>query len=54
MIQEIMNIINEAWSEHISSWASETVLGLESGIDGKDEFLKDVEERLNELERRSI
>lgn len=46
-MEKIIIIIENSWNEHISSWAAETALGLESGIDGKLEFLEEIKEKLS-------
>lgn len=45
-IEKILKIIEETFDEEISSWSAETLLGLESGIEGKEEFLKKLKEKL--------
>lgn len=43
--EEILRIVREAFDNNISTWTGESVLGIESGIDGKDHFFKELEER---------
>ncbi len=47
--QEILKMIQEAFDNHISSSATETLLGLESRIEGKDEFFKEIKDRLIDM-----
>lgn len=44
--QEILEIVKTAFANNITSWANETILGLESGIEGKDDFLNEIAEQL--------
>ena len=44
--EDILKLVKETFEEEISSSASESALGLESHIDGKEEFLKRLEEKL--------
>jgi hypothetical protein len=39
MNEEFLKIVEETFNEEISSSCAETVLGLESWIDGKDNFI---------------
>jgi Zn finger protein HypA/HybF involved in hydrogenase expression len=43
---EILKIVKDAWDEHISSEAYESILGIGSTITGKTEFLLDIKEKL--------
>lgn len=47
--KDILKIVEETFDEEISTWSAETVLGLESGIDGKEEFLKILKIKLSAL-----
>ena len=49
--KDIIKIVKESFNNHISSWANETILGLESGIDGKEDFLSDVEKQIEQLKK---
>lgn len=44
--EEILKIVREAFDSHISTWIGESALGIESGIDGKDDFFKEIEEKI--------
>lgn len=46
--EEILEIVKQSFYNNITSWSAETILGLESGIDGFNEFVKEIEEKLNE------
>jgi hypothetical protein len=46
--EEILKIVREAFDNNISTWTGESVFGVESGIDGKDDFFKELEERITE------
>lgn len=43
---QIIQIVEQVFSEEISSSAFESALGLESTIDGKEEFLRVLRERI--------
>jgi hypothetical protein len=45
----ILKIVKEAFDEEISSSASETVLGLESHIEGEKEFFEKLKDKLKIL-----
>ena len=47
--QQILKMIQEAFDNHISSSATETVLGLESRIEGKEDFFKEIKEKLIDM-----
>lgn len=47
--EDILKIIDETFDEKISSYAFESILGLESYVDGKEEFMKSVKEKLKIL-----
>ena len=47
--QEILRMVEDAFDKHVTSWASNTILGLESGIEGKEEFIKEVQDKLKEM-----
>ena len=49
-MKHILKIVEETFDEEISSSCSETLLGLTSWIDGKEEFMKRLAERLAEVE----
>lgn len=44
--QEILEIIRTAFANNISAWANETILGLECGVNGKEDFLNEIAEQL--------
>lgn len=44
---QILKIVKEAFEYHVRSQAFETILGLESQIDGKEDFLKEVSDKLD-------
>jgi len=46
--KDVILLVRETFDEEISSWAAETVLGLESGIDGSQKFFESLERKLNE------
>ena len=46
---DILKIVKEAFDEEISSSASETLLGLESHIEGEKEFFEKLREKLKIL-----
>ena len=52
-MEETMKIIKEAWNNHIYSIANETILGLETSVEGKDEFLAEVKEKITKLKASS-
>jgi hypothetical protein len=47
--EDILKIIDETFDEEISSYAFESILGLESSVEGKKEFMKSVSEKLKVL-----
>lgn len=47
--QEILKMIQEAFDNNISSSATETLLGLESRIIGKEDFFKEIKEKLTDM-----
>lgn len=47
--EKLLKEINNAFDEEINSSASITALGLESEINGKDDFMKKVEEIVDKL-----
>ena len=47
--KDILKIVEETFDEEISTWSAETILGLESGIDGKEEFFKILKSKLSIL-----
>lgn len=47
--EKLLKEINNAFDEEINSSACVTVLGLESEINGKDDFMKKVEEIVDKL-----
>ena len=47
--EDIIKIIKDAFDENIHASASITVLGVESYIEGKDDFFKEIEEKLKNL-----
>lgn len=44
--KDILKIVEDTFNEEIYSSASETILGLESKIEGKGEFMKNLSEKL--------
>lgn len=48
-LEQILLLVDEAFSEEISASASETILGLESHVEGKEEFLKTLRTKLEQL-----
>jgi len=46
--EEILKIVNETFDEEISASGAITILGLESYIDGKEEFLKKIAEKVKD------
>lgn len=48
-INFILKIVSEAMDNNLSSWAAETVLGLECGIEGKEEALSEIKQKLTLL-----
>ena len=47
--KDILKIVDETFDEEISSYAFESILGLESSVEGKKEFMKSVTEKLKKL-----
>lgn len=47
--EDILKIVEEAFDEEISSMAFQSSLGLESEIQGKNEFMEKIKEKLNNL-----
>ena len=47
-VDEVVKLVDELFNEYVSSDAFESVLGLESEVVGKEEFLKNLRKRLNE------
>jgi hypothetical protein len=47
-IKDILKIVSETFGEEISTSCSETILGLESHIEGEEDFLKSLEAKLKE------
>ena len=47
--QDILKIVKDAFDEEISSSASETVLGVESQIEGEKEFFEKLKSKLKIL-----
>ena len=47
--KDILNIVLETFNEEISSDAVETLLGIESYITGKEDFMKSLECKLKKL-----
>lgn len=47
--EDILQLVRETFAEEISTSCSETVLGLESQIDGKDEFMSSLYKKLKVL-----
>ncbi len=52
--EQIIKIIEDSFDSHISPWAAETCLGIESGIDGKDKFFEEIKEKLEEFKSSQI
>ena len=48
-IDQIMTLIEETFGEEVSSTPSESALGLESEVIGKEEFLKRMKEKLEKI-----
>lgn len=48
-VKDILKLVEETFSEEISTSCTETVLGLESWIEGKEEFMKSLSEKLELL-----
>jgi hypothetical protein len=48
-VDEIMALIKESFDDNISSSAAESALGLESYIDGKEDFYVDLKKKLVNL-----
>jgi hypothetical protein len=44
--EEILKIVRDSFDYHISTWTGESVLGVESGIDGKEDFFEDLENKI--------
>jgi hypothetical protein len=44
--EEILKIVKEAFDNNISTWTGESALGIESGIDGKEDFFKEIEQKI--------
>lgn len=44
--KDILKMIETAFDNHISSSATETVLGIESYVEGKEDFYKELKEKL--------
>ena len=49
MREKLMKIIEDAFDENVSAWSSETCLGFEHGIEGKTEFLSNINAELAKL-----
>ena len=47
--KDILKLVEETFSEEISTSCTETVLGLESWIDGKEAFMEKLTEKLKLL-----
>jgi len=47
--KDILKLVEETFGEEISTSCAETVLGLESWIDGKEEFMEKLAEKLKLL-----
>jgi hypothetical protein len=47
--KDILKLVEETFCEEISTSCAETVLGLESWIDGKEEFMEKLAEKLKLL-----
>lgn len=47
--EEILEIIKTAKENHLYSYAYEGILGLESEIEGTDDFLKEINDKLDIL-----
>ena len=47
--RDILKLVEETFGEEISTSCSETVLGLESWIDGKEAFMEKLAEKLKLL-----
>ena len=45
-VDKILKIVDETFDEEIYTWVAETPLGLESGIEGREEFIKKLKEKL--------
>ena len=46
---DILKLVEETFDEEISSSCSETVLGLECWIDGKEKFMERLKEKIRDL-----
>ena len=53
-VTQIMKLVKETFDEEISTFANETVIGLESGIDGKESFYEKLKEKLEKIENPSV
>ena len=49
LVEQILELVRESFSEHVSSSASETVLGLESHLEGTEDWEKDLREKLFDI-----
>lgn len=47
--KDILKIVEDTFNEEIYSSTSETILGLESQIEGKEEFMKNLSDKLKIL-----
>ena len=46
--EQILEIIQEAWGDNISCTAAETILGLESFIEGRSAFIEQIRNRIEQ------
>lgn len=52
-VEEIISIIDDAFADHIAVFTAETVLGTEVWIEGKEEFIREIREKLEKQTAQS-